>query len=139
MRAIKFKVDGVEYFLHAGNAAMFLFNEEKFNHLFIRKDDGNYVYVFASNETLQTIAGQRALQMHFIPDDPPPIDKEAHATLKTGHGVVYVTNGDTGEAVYHGVDFGDMEKEPITEEEVEKYAKEFQEGINWDELNPDAE
>lgn len=129
--------------LTAENAAIFMFDDERFNHLFITEGDKS-IYLFGFLSVLKQVNEARCVQLHYMPNMVPEIDVEAYKRLEHGVGVVYVRNIEGDNPTFQAVDMkkpqGSESKEveqvnPMTAAEVDYWVAEIQDGINWDELS----
>lgn len=123
MKSIKIKIGGVEHELHCYNAALFFFDDERYNHLFVATEEDDGFYVFGQPDVFKHLGESRCVAMHYMPleeDDIPAMDKHAYKKW---------------EATQQPYD--QAEEAPLTEEEVAYYEREFRDERvidHWDEL-----
>lgn len=129
MAGIKVTIDGNSYELTPYNCAVYVFPKEfsAHNHLFLvpdpEADEG--IYIFGRQDVLDTLMKSGMVCVHYLVYVPDP-DIAAYRR--------WVENQGTREVI----DTTAEEVAPLTEEEVNYYAKEFQEERvidHWDELD----
>jgi len=112
--SITITIAGKQYELNVQNSALFFFKEDKYNHLFIVNEEiDKGMYIFGRPEVYEKIRATGEISMHYTPE-PSQADRTAYEAYKK--------------------DSPEVGPNPLTEEEVNYYGAEMQDGINWKEL-----
>ena len=114
---LNIRINGEAYELTQDNCAIFTFREDKYNHLFVITGEKEGMYIFGHNDVLIQLAETGMFRMHYAPEVPEcDLDQYKVWEART-----------QAEAEV-------VEESPLTEAEVDYYAKELEGRINWDEL-----